>query len=442
MAERSHNFVSNARPLSREIIALILGEADKPTLAVCTLVCRSWLEASRLNLFESIFYRPQYLRYTQERGDVPRPLEGLTDFMISNPKISQRVRHLSLGLKRAKWTFITAEDHAGVSILEPCRWEALITLLSQLPGLHTLDLENFLLDPLGPPHDPLSLSAKPSCLHLKELTFSRLCRAQDKDGCLGEMLHLISLFERVDRLTLGAFFSPPTNHTAGATRIPTNIGALVMHPQTSSLLASLVTLPDWAFLERLALPRLPPANVPDARRLVNHARGKLRAVELRLPHINDPASATVQGLRVLALEDCPRLEVLTFTLPIYGAKELLNGHASAETDGRPYFTTSAYLYITQLLASCSSTLRHVTLELEVDLISPDYRQHMCRKMLQMDWEALDHVFATRVENGLASVEFRLSAIGAVQVQSSKVETYFAERMPLLWATKIAHFVYE
>ncbi|GJE87474.1 F-box protein [Phanerochaete sordida] len=433
------SFAIHARHLPVELISLILGEADKPTLAECTLVCRSWLELSRPFLFESIVYRPHYPRYPQQYGDVPHPLEGLADFMISRPDIGIRVRHLSLSLEKAKWTLLTVEDRAGVVALEPCRWQTLVALLHQLPRLRTLDLENFLLEPLGPPHDARPLSAEPRFAALEALTFSRQCRAQDTGGCLGDVLHLLSLFARVDRLALGAFFSPPADHAALAARIHTDVRALAVHAHASPLLAGLPALPGWAHLERLALPLLPPADVPHALRLVNAARAHLRAVELRVPHIED-RGATVRGLRVLALANCPRLEELVLALPFYGAGNLLVAGAGAVAGGRPYFTVAGYEYVTSLLAACPPVLRRITINLELDLTPHECRQHVQPHTLQMDWSVLDDVLAGRVENGLDIVEFRHGPIEGVHGLSGEIQAYFAQKMPRLWETNIAHFV--
>ncbi|EKM59962.1 uncharacterized protein PHACADRAFT_250783 [Phanerochaete carnosa HHB-10118-sp] len=316
-------------------------------------------------------------------------------------------------------------------------WQTLIELLCQLPRLRTLELKNFLLEPLGPVFDTDPLCTAPVIEHLEALKFTRHCRTQDGIGCFGDVLHLLSIFKRIDHLDFGAFTSPPTGHPSLASRITTQVRSLTIPPYASRLLRSIPLLATWSNLECLALPLLPLEDVAYGLRLLNLARASLRHVALHVPRI-DEKGPTVRCLHELALATCPRLESVSIAVPFYGAANLLVA-PGAVAIGRPYFGASAYAFITGFLASCPPALRRVTFDLQLDLTPVETHQHIQLEMLQTDWSTLDDVLARCANRGLTSVQFCHDPRELSELSSS-IQQYFAKRMPCLWRTDVARFV--
>ncbi|KIP10431.1 hypothetical protein PHLGIDRAFT_241658 [Phlebiopsis gigantea 11061_1 CR5-6] len=70
------------RQLPIELLSPILGPLDKPTLAACSLVARSWVYTARMYLFRSITYRVNAeIHYGVHQ--TPPPLHDLLYFLPS-----------------------------------------------------------------------------------------------------------------------------------------------------------------------------------------------------------------------------------------------------------------------------------------------------------------------------------------------------------------------
>ncbi|KAK0461882.1 uncharacterized protein EV420DRAFT_1477599 [Desarmillaria tabescens] len=193
-------------PLPLEIIHLIheqLGmQNDLKTLSSCSLVCQSWVEVSRSQLFYSMVLDIGPLA---ARGGIVSSSKRV-EFLRGNPHLSRRLRHL---------TIITS------TYSPPSRQASLICdLLPLLPRLHHLSFDlNFDLWVYPPASKAIVATLRHGAIDVLDLTNVRFMQYDDLFSLLDatkiKSLKLDSISFVIDRIPPNGKSPPSTTRYCG-----------------------------------------------------------------------------------------------------------------------------------------------------------------------------------------------------------------------------------
>lgn len=262
------------------------------------------------------------------------------------------------------------------------------------------------------------------------------------------MLHLLSLFEEVDRLDLGPYrllpqLSPPTL----GEKVDTRLHSLAF--QEASNLAAIMRLPQLGGLRTLSIPWLRPVDVAFVSSLTNLARDNLRDISLQVHQATEIFKSPAHDLSYLDTLDlaaCTQLETLAISVSVYdvpqpSSLELVDSFRSAG------FYEPAYAYLTRMIDSLSPTLASISFTLHYFSADPLYGHywdhHALRSFtsapdspVQADWSTLDSILADRVSRGLQTVEFKDLRRPCLSVTARK---HLIEALPMTWRCGVVRF---